>query len=309
MRIERRNVVLLVVVLLLVAVRSALEPRGADANREKALLGFFDPALVSRVRIECTASSVELERRGAAWVVLSRSGFPADGRVVEELLLRLRGISSADRVSEDASSLERFGVAEGAARIVLLSSEGELLADLRAGRSAELGRGSFLRLAGSDEVFRAAALDVPDCDPSHWIEGRLLDFSPADVRALRGVLEGARSLHLVKSEDGRWQAVGEERALTAARVEPLLVVASNLFVEDVRELEPEQAGLVPPALVLELELVGGTDLVLHLGRPLADGGRAATRPDWASPWVVELPAPSAGKLEGALALVLSDLQH
>ncbi len=312
MRIERRNLTLLAVVVSLAGARCALERRGADAPRARLLLEPLDPARVSRLRIECGASelgaSVELERRGAAWDVVSRAGFPADGRVVERFLQRLRGISSADRVAEHASSRQRFGVGEGAARIVLLASDGELLADLRAGRSADLGPGAFLRLVGSDEIFRAPGLDVPDCDPSHWIEGRLLDFSPADVRAIRGV-QGDASFHLVKAEDGRWQAAGAERALSAGRVDPLLVVATNLFLEDVRELAPGEAGLVPPALVLAFELAGGSELVLHLGGTLPGGGRAAARPEWVSPWVGELPAPSAGKLEGALALVLSDLEH
>jgi hypothetical protein len=304
--VNARNRWLAAVVLLLGLLTWLDARRAPRAIDERPWLAGFDPAAVTRVHLARGDAEVELARGASGWAVLSRASFPAEGGAVDELLRRVAGVRSSDRVAADPDTHARLGVGPGALRARFADAGGKLLADLCIGRPDDGRGGACLRRADGDEVFRLATLSVPDPAPAHWLEARLLDFAPPDVRRFAATL-GDERFELVRLPDGRWQAQEGQRLLSAARVDPVLLVAANLFLEELSEATADAAGFARPAGTIELDLEGGRRLGLTLGGTLPEGGRAARREDFDPRWTARVPTSAVSRLEDGLQRVLEEL--
>lgn len=303
MKITRRNLLLLAVVLVLVGADLALRPAerpGAPAGR---LLPGLDVARVARVSLRGAEGEVDLERDEDGWVVVQRQRFSAHALVVDELERRLAGLSRTDRVSNETGSQDAYGLGDGAIRLELDDDGGEPLAVVWIGKPAGLAQGAYVRIDDEEEVYRAPTLPVVETDPAFWIDKRLVDLDSSAVRSLR-IEEPARGidLRLTRLEDGRWRAGGRSTLLTAAEVDPLLLVASNLYFEDLSDAIAGAPALDPgaPAIRLQFDLDGGEARGIALGEPGAKGEVAATNVFWRTPWSVVLPSRTASRLEAAI---------
>ena len=114
MRLQRRNVLLLVVLGGLVALNVALERPVRTVASSGPLLAGFAPHRVARIAVEAPdGARLEIVRAGDRWTLPARHGFPALTFAVEELCARVRDLSRADLVSEEAESHARYGVGSG----------------------------------------------------------------------------------------------------------------------------------------------------------------------------------------------------
>jgi hypothetical protein len=305
MRLARRNLLLAALLAVLVVLDLLhREPERVAASGEPALA--LRPDDVARIEISRGGEEVALVRSGAGWTVRERDGFAAHGPTVTTLLERLAALSRADLVSSSPDALPLFGLGPGAARLVLADAEGEVLADLSMGRPRDEAGGCYVRVAGSDEAFRSAALAVPEPRPERWLDTRLLDLPIPSVQVIHAELPDGRSFRIQRGEDGRWNALESPRSVTPAAVDPLLLVAANLYFSDLSDVARADAGLETPRATLRFDLEGGELLRLALGDAVP-GGRAARRAEWSADWVVVLSERSATSLERAAAQVADAL--
>lgn len=316
-----RNLMLIGLVLLLLALEWLLAEPGSAGAPASALLPELERDRVARIRIEGAGERVELARRGTAsdgtWVVRERFDFPAYGPAVEGLLLRLANLRDDDLVGRDAGSHTLFGLGEDDSRLSLLDAEGAPLAELRVSSAAvdtaETGvPGVHLRLADGDEVYRCAALGSVQAAPVHWLDTRLatLDVGAVDSLQLDGMgvaptaTGEASTLYLLREPDGRWGVAGSERRLPPVDLQPLLLTLANLYFEDVESTQPANAGLDPARWRVSLGRGDEEPLVIHLGGR-GEGLDRARLAAWGTPWVVRLPASSAERLAAAIEQVLT----
>ena len=204
-------------------------------------------------------------------------------------------------MASERSSHELFGLASGAAHLVVSDASGDTLIDLWSGRPKDEASGSYLRLADSEAVYRAASIPVLVADPVRWLDTHVAEIDPPTVRVDDVTFSEGDALRLVRGEDGRWTAAGGAtpgRKLTPPDLDPLLLVAGTLYLEDVLELSPAEAGLEPPVLELSFELAGGNRRRIALGGEVGPG-RALSSPDWREPWVARIGAKTARTLENA----------
>ena len=304
MRLHRRNIVLLFVLVVVVALNVALERPVRTVGSSGALLTDFAPDRVARIAVEAPdGARLEIVRMEDRWTLPGRHGFPALAYAVEELCARLRDLSRADRVSEEADSHERYGVGADGMRLVLEDAHGAVIAKVVQGVTPELGSGSYVRLAGGDEVFRAARLAPLEVDPRRWLDTRLVRFNPAEVKGVVVSHEAGRIFHeLVRDADGGWRVMSSESGTAAPRtlVERVLQVASSLYFADVLKtgVLPEDGFGNPPETLIEID--AGEGASLWIGTPTGEGVYPATNPDWPRPWVVALPSESAQVLFAAI---------
>jgi len=301
LKLSRRNLVLLGLVAVLVVLDLVLRVGSSGPRPGEPLFPGFDPASAAVLRIEQAGDSVVLTRDERGWAVAERDGFPAHAPTVEELLERLAALSSTDLVASERGSHELFGLARGAARLVVGDASDATLIDLWSGRPADEATGSYLRVEGSDAAYRAAAIPVLVAEPVRWLDTRVAEIDPPTVRVVDVTWAGGESQRLVRGEDGRWTVTGGSgpaRKLTPQEVDPLLLVAGTVYLDDVSELTLAEAGLEPPALELSFELARGTRRRIQLGGEI-ESRFALTSPDWSRPWVALIGSKTARTLLGA----------
>ncbi|HED64053.1 MAG TPA: DUF4340 domain-containing protein [Planctomycetes bacterium] len=306
MKITRRNVQLFVLLLALVGADLALSPRGSVVGfAGDGLVDGIDWQQVSRIRITGGDGTVTLERSGDGFGVAEYGGFPAHEGVVSEFLRRIVAIGPADLVASEEESVERFGLGSTAVRALLSDEEGSILADLRFAPAPDAKAGCVLRLADSTRIFRTAALTPPIPEPIAWIDSRVLDLDAPRVRVLRLHTAGSAEQTLVRQENGLWSLEGSGETLRPARVDPLLLIASSLYLEDVlADPDLEALGLAPPELSCSFELDGGELRRVELGSD-QEGVWTVTTATWGDRWAGILGERTAQNLLGAAERVLS----
>ncbi len=307
MRLERRNVVLGALLLVLVSVQLLGRDEGVTVRGGPGLLERFAPSQVTRVVLTRGEERCDLVRVDGDWRVRQRADFAAQAERVDELLLRLASLGPADLVSEERSSYARYGIDADAVSIELRGAEDEVLATLRAGRPEDAATGSHLARAGGEGVYRASAIPLPEPLPERWLELKLIDLAIPEVRLCRVQRAGGEEHELVLQSDGRWNLRGTDRYLTQRVVQDLLLVASTTFCEDVSETPLAEAGLSEPSLVCTLVAGEAEARTLSIGGSV-DGLRALRRSDWRGPWVALVRPRSAANLEGALLRVLAAIE-
>jgi len=301
MRIHERNWILLGLVLLCVVTNALLRPAERHALERTPLFAQLDLRAAGRIVVSGEGEDLlVLERGDEGWILASLHGFPAHAWVVDELLARLRGITTESLVSDDPQAHALFGVADGARHVRVETGEGRLLAELLVGPGPE-GRGSHVRLPQAPEVYRSPALAYIELDPRRYLEAGLLEFDPAALTRLGLALPGEGLVaELERLDDGRWRTAGG-RLLTPARIEPLIAWASHLYLSEVvaRETTPAHGlgGEGWARLVLTEEGESGAhELVVGAEVPDGLGDRFATSPGWERPWVVTVSAQTAERL-------------
>ena len=303
MKLHPRNLVLLGIVLACYVLELCLRPEEAPAIDRTPVFDQLDPRAAARLRIEdgSGAPALVLQREGGSWQLASWFDFPAHDWVVEDLVSRLRGLHRGELVSADAGAAELFGFDGSERSIRIEGDEGRLLAELEVGSGPE-GRGSHVRARGAPEVYRAPALALPEVDPKRFVRADLLEFDPAELRAIE--LELASEEVLVRLErvgDGRWKDTRGE-LFGASRVDGLVTWASYLYLQEVVAGAPEPShgleGRGWARLCLEFE-DGERELLLGTPRLHEKGGlgeRYATCKGWAQPWVVTVSPLTAERL-------------
>ena len=304
----RRNLLLLVFLLCLVALEFLLRNPLAGRGASSELFPGLDPDQVGGIAIVSGEQSVHLDLKGGLWVVRERDDFFAEEFLVDSLLKRLPDLSTSDVVAAEPSSQRLYGLGEGATEVRLSSVSGEPLLGFRVGRPDPGTQGSYVLPDGQAGIYRAASLALPRADPALWLNLHLIaGFDMTQVQRVELGFQDGRTLNLQKLENGRWNAVGLEKSLAPTQVQHLMSFAMNAVLRDVADVGRAEAGLELPELSLSFFLEKGLRR-LDLGAALGQG-RAASSPDWGSAWVVEVPLSTAQSLERTAAQIYSNLHQ
>jgi len=306
MRLSRRNVVLIGIVVVLGAADYLSRGPARDSGASGRLLPGLEADDIVQLRLERGGERLDLERTEEGWAVVPKDRFPAHAALVREFLARLTGVSKTDRVSSAFESRDEYGLGQAAGRVELLDDGGATRAVLWIGRPPELERGAYVRLEGEDAVYRAPTLPAVETDPIRWLDTLVIDLDPPRVESITVEVDGLEVFRLVRVADGRWRAAGHTVLLTARTVDPLLLLASNLYFVD---LAPgSSADLEAPRTRIVFDLQGGGRREVRLGATDDEGNVRATNPYWREPWAVLLSNSTAMRLQLAIGRVEAELE-
>jgi hypothetical protein len=256
---DRTNTVLAALLVVVLALSALLAPKDNSRRASGPVFTPFATELAARVEIERNGERLVLARDAAgAWTLADPAGFPlAPSRVERVLLEPALALQRADRAASDGAG---FGF-EAGARVRVLDAAGNALCVFdQAGGPEGVGTGSFVRVGGEGDVFRAAALPLFDTAANVWWDGRLVHADPTAVTGL--VVEypldpnaptgERRRIELARNDAGGWSVDGKPSpAVVAIDRAVQELVRLRLAAIEGEGVRPEHA-LEPGLLVFEL---------------------------------------------------------
>jgi hypothetical protein len=262
----------LTVLVLAYAVVLLAGSRGEQASESElalagALGGVRDGEIVV-AEIVGPSDSVTLRREGVEWTA---NGFPADTLAVRRLREALTDGSLGALVSSNPSNHGRLGVgSDGAWTLTVSTVEGGEVA-LVVGNTGLGGAATYVRMAGSDDVFllRSGLRAAVARSLGQWRDRTVVRVDTASVSRLAIEREGAWT-EIVRAEDG-WTVDGEAAELLPVRdllggLEGLIAVG---FAPDSLSVDPVARRVVA------LDAAGDTLARIEMGE--GDAGRIPAR--------------------------------
>ncbi len=218
-----------------------------------------DAAKVAAVEIRQGATTLTLEKKGSAWGVKERAGYPADPEKMRALLVRLAqaDLLEAKTRKADRHALLELGDPAGkdakSRSIKVLDAKGGVLADVVVGkrRADAFGAGkggTYVRKPGDVQTWLASGeIDAPT-GPRDWIKGQAFDTDSGKINKLTVEIDGEEPLKIERGTDKdakvaflAWPPEGKKLKDTYA-AETILRAAGAIELEDVRQLTAPPAG-------------------------------------------------------------------
>jgi hypothetical protein len=240
---------------------AAPEPEGA-----KDLLT-FDLGDVTKVEIsekagaeggeaKAASDTVTLAKSGDGWVVASAGDYPAKPGKVEEVVGKLVDLKVRNPIATQKANHNALRVGDREyGRKVKLEAGGKTV-ELIVGSGS--GNSSHVRLADSDEVYRARGVSTFSISTGvrSYVETKYLE-TKVDALTSINVRNAKGTLTLQKGEDGEWQLAelppGAELDTTKLKTLVNAVARLNLNAPVGKEVKPEHGLDAPNA---EVTLIG-----------------------------------------------------
>lgn len=146
---------------------------------------------VSRVEIKSAQHALTLERRGEAWVLASKDGFPATFATVKRAILQVAGLVTVEPKTDRPESYARIGVddVEGDKAAGTLfdayDADGKRLFGLIVGNSrGTAGDQHYVREVGEAQAWLVDGALTLEADPVQWLDAQVADIDTERVRQL-----------------------------------------------------------------------------------------------------------------------------
>jgi len=245
------------------------KPQSAALGKVGQVLGKeCKPEQVARLRVASwddeakLAKVFEVRQDGGVWTIPSHHNYPADGSDgrVGKTAGKVLNLPRGRHVTDNAKDHKDLGVLDPAEfkpgddgkgcgkRITVHDQSGTALVDLIIGERAKEGDGTYVREAGSTEVYTVKNLSIDISTRfADWVETDLLKLSKDDLRAVtvkdysvdetQGVVQTRANIELVRKDaSADWtsaQAPADQR-LAKDAVDKLIGELDNLKLAGIR---------------------------------------------------------------------------
>jgi len=285
---------------------------------------------IARIEILSDSGRLELVRTDDRWTLPARDGYPAELDGIRALAAELRAMQLVERKTASAANHERLGLnlpeppadspddivppaSDAPVRVRMLDADGTPIADIVLGNRSPSG--VFVRAAGSDQTWLAAAAPNPMPDPENWYDQRPVQAERDAVRSVTVTHPDGEVVRIVPSDDdgfeldelpegtepvGPWQAGQPAGALGFLTVEGVRSAESLGFADaehTVVSYELDAAdddageGETPTLTARVAEIDGRTWATFEAGGPGADDVNGITEG-----WAYALPTFTAESL-------------
>ncbi|MFG0286424.1 MAG: DUF4340 domain-containing protein [Phycisphaerales bacterium JB039] len=241
---------------------------GGEALPERIVPGLEDRINdVARITLVQGEERLELSRDQGEWVVASKGGYPARFEPVKELIIGVANLAPRERKTANPQLHQRLGLGapgedDEATGVTLLDDSGAEIASVVLGKSTSgAGAGRFVRVAGAEQTWLAAADVNVRLDPMTWMERELVRLDRARVARVTIDHPGAAPLELVRDDAGQFAPVDlpPDRQAKSSELSQVAGAASYIGMSDVRK-----ADAPPPdgAVVTMFEAEDGMTLAI-----------------------------------------------
>ena len=280
MTYKKKAALLLILILCLIisyAVTFLCDPEVKYKNSNLVWLENRYVSLADRIEIYGIAGKTVLIKKNNVWVISDGPAqYPAKQTRVEELFRDLSRRKNYP-LRSSASEYERFGVGDGANRIVIMGGAGLPLLDLLIGYADASGKELFLRKQGSKEIRSGEDIFTiyTDSDKQFWYDLRIFaGLQAASVQKIHLFPAGApESLALTGSltlcrRNNQWvnEITGSVVVGAESWLRSILDIQGQDFINTI-DFNTEER--------IVMELGDGSTCVLRIGPPDASGDRAA----------------------------------
>lgn len=266
-----RKILLLVGVLVILAAAATLfeNSRRRSTTESGALL--FPGLKVDQVdRLEIDeegGKQIVLEKKGEKWAVASENGFPAEPKLVQDILDRLPKFYADQVVSTNPQKQSLFHVDSSGVEVRVFQA-GKKTAEFIVGKPGPDFLSTYVRAAGSDRV-----IQVPEYLPSlfsghtTWREKTLFSLKPEDMRSYSYASPSRGQLMMKRDEAGAWTMEQPQSGkIDDSRVGMIVGAFGRLKAADFADtMSAEGAGILPDTTWIEVALADGSIHRLEIG--------------------------------------------
>ncbi len=166
----------------------------------------------SRIEISKHDAKLELQRRGEAWVLPAKGGYPVRPERVRELLVGLTELRLAEARTSDPTQFDRLGVDDpmnaGSTALLLrvLDAQGGAIAELIIGRRRVRTQGNvpesvYVRRPGQNQSWLAEGRLPADADPQLWLDRDIANLPHGRIRRVTVQRKDQPVLVLLRGEE------------------------------------------------------------------------------------------------------------
>jgi hypothetical protein len=167
------------------------------------LIQGLDPADINSIVLGSGEDTVTLKRQQDGFVVADKDNYPAKVSEINDLITKVQEIKTTQFVTDNPANHEELELTEenASASIEFYKSDSSLLTGIIAGKTKELGQGTFVRLASSDAVYVAPSMPWIADTAMNYIDQELLSVERDDIASVT-VSSPDEQYMLSKAEDG-----------------------------------------------------------------------------------------------------------
>jgi hypothetical protein len=176
-----------VLMVLWAVVQSSVSKRpGSELDRPIYLIQGLDPADIDSVVLGTGEEAVTLKRQGKEFVVVNKDNYPAKTSEINSLITKCLEIQTSQFITESKANHEDLEVTEEKARSVVkfFKPDSSLITGVVAGKTTELGQGTYVRLASNDKVYVAPTVPWLNTQAMNYVEQELTSLKREDVESV-----------------------------------------------------------------------------------------------------------------------------
>lgn len=218
--------------------RIANEPTGAEREVITYLIQGLNLDKVGSIVVGTGDDALRLKRVGNHFVVASKDDYPAQTKLVNDLITKVLGIKTREMVTSNPENYAELGVTEDRASSVVkfLNREGKVITGVFVGNRMGLGS-SYARLATADDVFIAGDIPLIQNSAMDYIEQQVLQVDEDDIRSV--TVADANGSYTLRSEPNSTQIALENipqgKRLKDSNCREVFSALTNLRLQDVRK--------------------------------------------------------------------------
>lgn len=268
------------VVLGLIAIVALRQPeKGERASDHPRPLPVINPVEVTTLEVTKGGATTTIKNEGGIYKVTAPVNYPADASTSKTAFEALGRMDITDLVTSQPDKQAEFEVDDKSGVHVVAKHDGKVLADFIIGKA--MGAGTMIRLAGSNDVWRASGITkfAFDKGTTDWRDKGIVTFTAADAEKLDVTDKDGAKISLKKAgtkvgNDDKWDVVSStvkidklDYAVPNGIVSALASWKANDFADGAT---PAQAGLDAPRLKVTVGLKGGQSVTALIGGKKGD---------------------------------------
>jgi len=166
------------ILLAMITARTSVSGRTKTSGPAYLIQG-LDPANIHSLVIGHGKDEIKIERQENQFVIVNKSGYPADPKQINDLITKALDIKTVELFTSDPKNHEDLEVTEEKARNVVkfFKADGSLLTGVIIGKSLESGQGAYVRLASGNEVYLAT--ETP------WFRTRAVEYVNQEIASVK----------------------------------------------------------------------------------------------------------------------------
>ena len=230
------SIVAVIMVLLAIGV-SRVRKKLPSTSELRYLIGSLEPDRIENVILTGGGKTITLDRRGKGFQLVEKSNYPANISKINNLITACTEIKIGEVYTSDPANHADLGVTkETAASVVtFFKTDNSAMASVLIGHTKEQGKGTYVRLDGSNDVY--VTLDDTSINMSamNYIDKNITGAVNRDDVVSATVTSGEERYKLLPAGDGKitLKPLEEGRTLNETAAAEVLTAISYLQATDV----------------------------------------------------------------------------
>jgi hypothetical protein len=213
------------------------QPQGARGPSN--LIQGLDPSLIATIKVTEGESTVTLRRDSDSdmFVVTDKSSYPATMKEINGLINNCLDIKTDNLVTSRSANHDELEVSDEKAtkRIEIAKADGGILASVIVGKTVTEPRSTYIRQAGSDDVYASTNVPYMRADAMSYINKQLCDAEGEKI--VRVSIRNGNNKYVLSKQEGKvvLETVPEGKQLKESDAKQTFEALAGLNCSDVHQ--------------------------------------------------------------------------